>query len=334
MAAIVFYQYAARLGFNLFFEGAVSRQLLENLERFGAIWSSWKPDIYNKITLAAEMEADDKGIGPAGDRAILAYSGGVDSNAVLIRHMNGIGRATRSLEAALLIHGLDIPLTEPQGFIEAKKRATEGLDAFGLPLAVVRTNIMDIAGNHWNMEHGTALTSCLHAYSGDLDYGLLAEDFHYGHLEESVAWGNNPLTIPLISSGRFAIRPDGGELTRIEKVDLLAKYPVIVKNLRVCFVTYGGNCGLCEKCTRTQLNFLLKGHDPTPLFPNKITFRRLIRVRIRSQVASWKVITKGLPMAGQPFSWRIAIRIARLKSSFLNHLHAIDAWRRGKFKKQ
>lgn len=334
MAAIAFYHYAARLGVNIFLEGSVSKQLLENLEWFADLWWRWRPDLYHKITITAETEIDDRGTSPAGNSAILAYSGGVDSSATLVQHMTSPGRRKRRIESALLIHGFDMPLSKTQGFAELKRRVQETLHSFDIPLTVVKTNLKESVVGDWGMEHGAALASCLNAYAGRFDYGLLAEDIFSQDLGDWLPWGNNPLTVPLLSSGQFKVQSDGGELTRLEKVDLISKYPVIMKNLRVCYTTHGNNCGRCEKCVRTQMYFIINGRDPSAIFPHKISVWRLIQVRTRHQYHQiiWNDIAHCLKAAGLPASWRFSIHFAKSLTPLLNHLHAFDTWRREKLR--
>ncbi len=60
---------------------------------------------------------------------------------------------------------------------------------------------------------------------------------------------------------------DGYQLTRQDKVDLIAAYSGAYRkniNLRVCYseLNQGLNCGKCEKCYRTILGLILAGENP------------------------------------------------------------------------
>src|SRR5690606_34326214 len=59
---------------------------------------------------------------------------------------------------------------------------------------------------------------------------------------------------------------DGAGYSRIEKVAEIARHPIAVACLKVCWAgaDQSANCGSCEKCIRTRLNFLAAGVTATP----------------------------------------------------------------------
>jgi hypothetical protein len=68
----------------------------------------------------------------------------------------------------------------------------------------------------------------------------------------------------MMSSDRFRIKMVGYGAGRTAKVAAIAAAGDLASHLRVCWegpVT-GGNCGHCEKCVRTKLNFLAAGAQP------------------------------------------------------------------------
>src|SRR5947208_2982914 len=88
-------------------EGVASRSLLENLERYGAIWRVWAPERYGVVRIRADKEEEM----PAaeGGEMLTTFSGGVDSCYTLARHLDGAaGRCNRKIGAALVINGFDI----------------------------------------------------------------------------------------------------------------------------------------------------------------------------------------------------------------------------------
>jgi hypothetical protein len=77
-------------------------------------------------------------------------------------------------------------------------------------------------------------------------------------------FGTHPLIDPYYSSSDLRVHHDGIELSRLDKVRLIADWPVALENLRVCnrFLAYEPgklNCGKCEKCVRTMLELLVLG---------------------------------------------------------------------------
>ena len=73
--------------------------------------------------------------------------------------------------------------------------------------------------------------------------------------------GSHPALDPLWSTETLEFVHDGCEATRIEKVALIAEPDVALKFLRVCGEDHNGayNCGWCEKCIRTKINFISLG---------------------------------------------------------------------------
>src|SRR5690606_15371846 len=78
---------------------------------------------------------------------------------------------------------------------------------------------------------------------------------------------------------------DGCRYTRTEKVAAISGYPQAIKSLNVCWESASGtNCGRCEKCLRTQLNFLAVGVAEPACFPGPLDLRRVRTMRLRSHI--------------------------------------------------
>ena len=60
------------------------------------------------------------------------------------------------------------------------------------------------------------------------------------------------LSLQCFSTFGLRIYSDGGEMTRLEKTELIADYSIAQKRLHVC-LTRPYNCGKCDKCLRTLL---------------------------------------------------------------------------------
>jgi hypothetical protein len=104
------------------------------------------------------------------------------------------------------------------------------------------------------------------------------------------AYGSNPLTDPFHSTDTLQIIHDGGESTRIQKLDAIAGWPITWDRLRVCRtrraenVNVKGraieNCGACEKCVRTMLALSMLGKlDRFTTFQRRLTQRSIIVTR-------------------------------------------------------
>jgi hypothetical protein len=83
-------------------------------------------------------------------------------------------------------------------------------------------------------------------------------------------WGSTPELDPHWSSGAVEVVTDGTELFRLEKVLAIADWPLVHRHLKVCYAGRGKelNCGRCEKCVRTQLQFAIADRlDRLSIFP-------------------------------------------------------------------
>jgi len=309
---------AMRAGLDLRIHDRVSRRLLINLEEFQAAWRRWRPLDYAHISITADEEVDDSHDGPT-MKAVSLFSGGVDSSFTLLRHRGALaGRASCHIAAAVLIHGFDIPLENSDAFAVVRNSARRALESVGVPLVCVKTNWRDVACRNWENEFAAGLAACLHQFSGVAGIGLVGSAEDYAHLH--LPWGSNPITNGLLSGGALRIVTDGAGYTRSEKVALIARSPAFRDNLRVCWegAVTGRNCGHCEKCLRTQLNFLAIGHAPDVAFSERPTPWKLLTLRARShvQLAYLCEIQETASRQGIEASWRSFLRV----SIFVNYV--------------
>jgi hypothetical protein len=116
------------------------------------------------------------------------------------------------------------------------------------------------------------------------------------------AHGSTPLTDPLLGSDAFSVRHDGAAASRIEKVALVAEWPQALQNLRVCWEgpNKGRNCGRCEKCIRTILDFRVAGLALPPCFEQDVTLEQIRTVPIwyRSQMEEFQSIVDHADASG------------------------------------
>lgn len=251
--------FAMRQGVDLHVEGRVSRQLLVNLEEFQRAWSLWRPGRYRPVRVSCDEEIE-AGSPSQWRRGVVALSGGVDGTYAMLQHVgDGPARDRCELIAGMLVHGFDVPLHATVAFELARSTARATAASVGLPLVVVRTDWRQYFSLGWEDDFGAGLAACLNLFSGAAAYGLFGSDEDYAHL--AFPWGSNAITNPMMSSDRFQIVTVGGASGRTAKVAEIARHGEIAEHLRVCWRAgeTGRNCGKCEKCVRTKLNFLAAG---------------------------------------------------------------------------
>lgn len=77
---------------------------------------------------------------------------------------------------------------------------------------------------------------------------------------------------------------DGAQFTRTAKVEFLVDFPAVVNRLKVCWEgsVQHENCGVCEKCIRTRLNFVAVGKNDPGCFPDAFHPSYIGKLRARN----------------------------------------------------
>jgi hypothetical protein len=311
---------------NLRVHGAVSPSLLRNLEEFQSAWKCWRPQRYSKIEITADTERE----GPIGascneSDAVAAFSGGVDSLFSMHRHKRQPReRTTVDLTAAVMVHGFDIPLCQPTIFDRVICRSRAILNDLGVEVIPVATNFKDLK-LAWEDVCGAAIASCLTLFRGRYRFGILASSEPYHYLV--LPWGSNPLTDPFLSSDSFQIKHDGAGFTRTQKAHAISSWPEAMNSLRVCWQgdQLDRNCGRCEKCIRTILNFRASGVPVPKSFDRDVTDRQILAIRgLNSlQIAAMRGIVTHAKSESLSDSWVAALERCIRKnesSSFVRKL--------------
>lgn len=272
--------YASSLGKPLAVHGPLSRGAMRNIEELLLAWSCWKPGRYKKIDIIPERILDVRR-GPGEAKAISAFSGGVDATFTALRHAQNSAPSRYPLRAALMVHGFDVDLYNTGDFDRLVARVKPLLDELRIETRVVRTNSRDLKLQQWDNSHALELAGCLHMYSEEFDYGLIGSSEPYDALK--LPWGSNPATDHLMSGDRMSIIHDGAGFSRIDKVAHIMSSQMACRALKVCWAgaDQSGNCGRCEKCLRTQLNFFAAGATGLPpCFPEAFNLGYLNSIKI------------------------------------------------------
>jgi hypothetical protein len=266
-AAIALVTKAMNFTQDLHLEGPVSWRLLANLEEYIDAWTLWRPDIFRPVAISADEVVDDRadGAGHLADQAVAAFSGGVDGAFAAHALQSGLlGHRSLQINAAVLVQGFDIALGEDRAFADAVRGARAMLDEFAIAPVALRTNWQAVADPEWQMTFATAIAAVLHLFTDRAGNAVLAADNTYAQM--NVPWGSNPITVPLLSTGRMRLAFPGGGTNRTAKVRAIGGFESVRQHIRVCWQgdRIGRNCGACEKCVRTKVNFLAAGHGVVP----------------------------------------------------------------------
>ncbi|MFA5886021.1 MAG: hypothetical protein WDA60_19380, partial [Acidimicrobiia bacterium] len=243
--------------------------LLRNLAEFQRIWHAW----FGYPMVEVHAEVGTAGL-PAAEN-VLAFSGGADAAFSAWFHTRGDAQASRPVQAAMMIFGIDIPVTEPDGFARASARSRRIVDSRGLEFVTVATNAWELPVSvpHFT---GMGVAAALHTLGGRFGAGLIPSTAAYEDLV--VPLNTSPVSDWLLGASRFEIVHSGALFNRFEKLRVLTDWPEAMANLRVCLLDprRDHNCGKCNKCMLTLAAFRIVGVEPA-CFDRPVTDEELLR---------------------------------------------------------
>lgn len=279
--AVLFLHKMMEIGGAFHVNSSLSKSLWRGLDNYVKAWSCSWPDEYSNIELTADEMVDDSAT-PQPQRALSCFSGGMDACFTAFRHVKGIaGAQTLPLQACLMVHGADIRLDYVGEWKAAVAASREMVADLGVKhMYTVETNFREMHCNY-GMAYFSMLVACMRVFGKEYGYMVLGNDGHYNYFR--YPHGNNPVTNHYLSSRACEVVTDGAEYTRTEKAKLLSQWPKALEKLRVCWQgeDLSKNCGKCNKCKRTQFNFLAVGAGPLPCMP-PTTIEELMQIDINT----------------------------------------------------
>jgi hypothetical protein len=270
-------QWAAMLGQDLVVHGPMSRGGLFNMGQLLEIRHALSPERYRRA-IAVVPDRVVSAPRPAGDpgSAIAAFSGGLDSTFTAVRHARRlIGDAAYRVVGLVIVLGFDVPLTRADRFDETRRRAEPLARALDLPLHPVVTNAMHLGGRAWPQSALPLFGSVLANFSDACAVGLASAGAPYGTPRFGIS--HPPMLDALASNQFFTLVSDGGGYGRTDKIEAIRDVPEALAGLRVCWQgdDPARNCGRCEKCVMTRLNFLAAGIDDPPCFDEPLALEHI-----------------------------------------------------------
>jgi hypothetical protein len=308
---------------DLVVHGQVSPSLLKNLAEFQTTWGSWRPGVYTPVEIIADDERECQ-LKP--ERGVLAsFSGGLDSVFTVWRHQKGLaGRQNQKIQSALMLHGFDIPLNQPDVFARAAHKARLLLDSLGIELLTLVTNLKK-SELTFNDAHPALLASCMMLFQQNYATGLIASSNTYHYM--NIPWGSNPVIDWLLSSDSFATIHDGAAFSRLSKAKALGTWPEVAQYLRVCVrgPARDKNCCRCEKCVRTILIFRALGLGLPACFDRDVTNRQIVGLNMYHprRFQFYKEILDTASQNKVSASWVIVLKLAYALNKFIYKLYTL-----------
>lgn len=251
--------YAMRNNHNIECDMPVTDELLYNIKEV-LIPSLVKHDnkLYN-IEIKAETIEPYK----AGEHIGTGLSCGVDSFYSILKHNTEAYKSMKLTDVCINSVGSFNESYKIKSVDNVKKQRYEMTTAVANELGI---NLIKTDSNFWEEINQVHLLS--HTYSSTFAIYMLQKywkKYYYassGYDFENFELDNNSqndcaeyelLSLQCFSTSSIRIYSDGGELTRIEKVNYISKYSIAQKYLHVCILD-SKNCGECSKCIRTLLS--------------------------------------------------------------------------------
>lgn len=263
---------------RIWVDGAVCGLLLESIPSALAILKAWFPERFPsralpRIEVASISDARDE----PGERPAAFYSGGVDSTHLLLANAQDfpVGHPNR-IECGICVYGFDmggrIGHDGSKAFNLLLSQSRPLLDALGVRQLPVYTNLrhLDDRPGFWGEVFvGFALSAVAHVLEKRFRQIFMATTGEALVEAIQAPFGNHPALSPYTNSRNVTITNPYLNIQRLQRIRLIARYPAALDTLRVCYFFDHGtelNCGVCEKCVRTQLGLMLCGIDPAPYF--------------------------------------------------------------------
>ena len=263
---------------------------------------------FKKISLLHEGELQEDIARP--NRTVGSFfSGGLDSTYTV--------ETVEEIQTLVGVWGFDISLKRENHWNLSKDLLEKYSKATGKDLILVKTNIRELSNGllSWGADyHGAALSGIAKALSNHHKKVYISAT----HSEETKRWGQFPSLSRAFSTETQELE-EHGAVIRTEKAFALANKPETTL-LRVCYrnKTDLANCGVCQKCIRTRIEFSLVKAKYRPVgLEKKPTFIELLKVKILgNDFLFFKESIAWASQAGFPntFLPKVAINLARLRS--------------------
>jgi hypothetical protein len=223
-----------------------SRRLAASLPRLQATYTSMFPEL-KQVPLRAGRRPGPPLPALAPRRAsALFFSGGIDSFHSLLSHRDETG-------LLIAVRGFDVGAKDDALWSQVRQHVAAVAAETACGLVEVTTGVRRLLRDHvsWEMSHGAVMAWIATLIAPLASRVRIASSYRHG----AIPWGSHPDLDPLWSSEALEIEHDGAEHSRARKAEDLAREPLALRHLRVCWQNRGGpyNCGVCRKCTTTRV---------------------------------------------------------------------------------
>jgi len=242
-----------------------------------AILHKWSPEDFSRTeSPVIETRGVRKHFGQNGRPSAAFYSGGVDSTHLLLANARDIPASHPShIRHAISVYGFDIGgrtnSSEHATYTRFLANAQPFTRSIGIRILPLQTNLrhLDDRPGFWGRSFvGLALAAAAQALGDNFALTWLATPGEELSNTVQAPFGTHPSLAPYCNTLNSRIAMPYVEISRLARLAEITRNTAALAALRVCFCKDPGamNCGLCEKCVRTQLGLRLHGIDPAPFF--------------------------------------------------------------------
>lgn len=260
---------ALRLGDPIYAAGRVSARLLFALNTAVPALVAQTGGDYRPIKVRVAQAVDYAPPPPYSRGVATAFSGGIDSFAVLADHLGPAVPPAHRLTHLLFNN---VGTFGPHGtaaFLQRFPTLHECARQLHLPVLAVDSNLAELHGEEaFSRDHAfrnIAAALVLQSLIGTFLYaaGTRYEDcFMRGPNALLDSW--DPVLLPHLSTERLRVVSVGGQYSRVQKTERVAAFPLSHRYLHVCATTADSrNCSTCWRCIRTLLTLEILGQLET-----------------------------------------------------------------------
>lgn len=240
-------------------DSAICPQLQQGLSTAMGLMRHWSQGRMQPLRLEVDTQSKVS-FADRYRRTAMFLSGGIDSlTSLRLNRLTYPRSHPLSVQDCLMVHGFDIGGVVARGakyhvFQRAREHMASVAEDAGVELIPVYTNIRHLwdARELWlTYFFGAVLAATAHAFAPRLQQVNIAASYDIANLAPC---GSHPMLDPQYASADMHIRHCDVELTRIDKLRIIADWPVAFDHFRVCLANVPDrlNCGRCEKCVRTM----------------------------------------------------------------------------------
>ncbi|MEJ2102872.1 MAG: hypothetical protein P8X68_23310, partial [Desulfobacterales bacterium] len=219
------------------------------------------------------------------------FSGGIDSLASFRKNRLLFPlEHPWSIKDGLLVFGLETD--DINKFMHVKNHLSKFSKEVGLTLIPVYTNIRYLDDDWMFWQHqfqDSVYSSIAHLFSQRFSVVSISSTYNIPHMQRD---GSHPLLDINYCSSDLIIRHDAIQLSRLDKIKLVAEWDLGLQNIRTCnrseiYQNNFLNCGRCWKCISAMLAFFALGVlEKTKAFPRQDLTAELVASVIKIYVTT------------------------------------------------